>query len=119
MRNFYIEYKNNEILQSMVAEFSWTKNVLIHQIDNKSYEKFLLNQTNFDDTISEKYKSQAKLALKDEYVFDFLELSKDYSKRQLEELLIYNIRGFLEEMGGNFAFIGNNYHLNVVVMISI
>ena len=29
MRNFYMEYKDNEILQPMVAEISWTKNIVI------------------------------------------------------------------------------------------
>jgi len=29
-------------------KFGWSKNVLIHQIENKSYEKYLLNQTNFE-----------------------------------------------------------------------
>ena len=28
-------------------KFGWTKNVLIHQVENKTYERYLLNQTNF------------------------------------------------------------------------
>jgi len=32
------------------ARFGWTKAILQHQIDNKRYEKYLLNQTNFDQT---------------------------------------------------------------------
>ncbi len=60
----------------MTKKFGWSKNVFIHQIENKSYEKFLINQTNFDKTVPEKYKYQAKLAVKDEYTFDFLELGK-------------------------------------------
>jgi len=28
-------------------KFGWTKDVLIHQVENKTYEKYLLNQTNF------------------------------------------------------------------------
>ena len=31
-----------------VRKFGWTKDVLIHQIENKTYEKYLMNQTNFD-----------------------------------------------------------------------
>lgn len=141
MRNFYIEYKDNEFLQPLVAEISWSKNiiiiekcketlerefyikmtkkygwtkdVLINHIENKSYEKYLLNQTNFDETLPEKYVNQAKLAVKDEYIFDFMELSEEHSERELEESLINNIRAFLEEMGGNFAFMGSQYHINV------
>ena len=29
MRNFYVEYKDNEILQPLVAEFSWSKSIII------------------------------------------------------------------------------------------
>ena len=97
----------------MTKKYGWTKDVLINHIENKSYEKYLLNQTNFDDTVPEKYINQAKLAVKDEYIFDFMELSEQHSERELEESLINNMRAFLEEMGGNFAFMGSQYHINV------
>jgi len=141
MRNFYIEYKESPKLQSLTAEIGWTHNVTIfqkckdnlerefyilstkkfgwtyrvlsHQIDNKSYEKYLLNQTNFNETLPDKYKKQAKLAVKDEYNFDFLELSADHSEYELEIGLINSIRGFLAQMGTDFAFIGNQYKLKI------
>jgi predicted nuclease of restriction endonuclease-like (RecB) superfamily len=69
-------------------KFGWTKNVLIHQIENKTFEKYLLNQTNFDRTLSENIKNQAGLAVKDEYVFDFLELADEHSEYELEQVLI-------------------------------
>jgi predicted nuclease of restriction endonuclease-like (RecB) superfamily len=141
MRQFYIEYKEDEKLQPLVGEIGWThniiligkckdllerefyikmtkkygwsKSVLIHQIEGKAYECFLVNQTNFDKALEAKYKHQAKLAVKDSYIFDFLELSENYKERELELGLLNNIRKFLEEMGGDFAFIGNQYHLRV------
>ena len=141
MRTFYIEYKDNIKLQALTAQIGWTHNVVILQktkdvlerefymkmtikfgwtyrvldnhIDNKSYEKFLLNQTNFDSTIVEKYKHQAKLAVKDEYNFDFLELYENHSEHQLELGLINKIREFLAQMGTDFAFLGNQYKLEV------
>jgi hypothetical protein len=39
-------------------------NVLIHQIENRTYEKTLLNQTNFDTALHEHIRNQAKLAVK-------------------------------------------------------
>jgi predicted nuclease of restriction endonuclease-like (RecB) superfamily len=112
MRQMYLEYKDNAKLQPLVGEISWshnlvivskckddlerefyiqmtkkygwTKNVLIHQIEGKSYEKFLLNQTNFDKAVPAKYKHQAKLAVKDEYNFDFLEITEDHKEKELE-----------------------------------
>ena len=141
MRNLYVEYKDNEFLPPLVAEISWSKNivimekckdslerefyikmtkkygwtkdVLINHIENKSYEKYLLNQTNFDETLPEKYVGQAKLAVKDDYIFDFMELSEQHSEKELEQALVDNMKKFLEEMGGNFAFIGNQYRINV------
>lgn len=38
----------------MTKKYGWTKDVLINHIENKSYEKYLINQTNFDETLSEK-----------------------------------------------------------------
>ena len=107
MQQFYAEYQENEILQPLVAEiswskhliimskckdmqerqfyilatkkFGWTKDVLIHQVELKTYERYLLGQTNFDDTLSEKIKKQAILAVKDEYNFGFTELLGEHS----------------------------------------
>lgn len=141
MRQFYLEYKEHENLQPLVREiawshnliifskckdyqerefyllhvhkFGWTKNVLIHQVENKTYEKYLLNQTNFDEVLPEQSKSQAKLAVKDHYTFDFLELSDEHSEHELETALIRNIQRLLTELGGWFTFVGSQYRLQV------
>jgi len=141
MRQLYLEYYENEKLQTlsreigwshnvaiihkckdelerefyikMVMKFGWTYRVLDNHIDNKSYEKYLLNQTNFDNTVVEKYKYQAALAVKDEYNFDFLELGEEHSEHQLEIGLINKIREFLVQMGTDFTFVGNQYKLEV------
>jgi predicted nuclease of restriction endonuclease-like (RecB) superfamily len=103
-REFYIK---------MTRKYGWTKNVLIHQIEGSAYHRYLINQTNFDAALEEKYRHQAKLAVRDSYTFGFLEISESYSERELELGLIKNIRSFLMEMGGDFAFMGNQYRLEV------
>jgi predicted nuclease of restriction endonuclease-like (RecB) superfamily len=141
MRQFFLEYSKEPNLQPLVGEISWakhiaifskckdpqqrefyirmtrkygwTKNVLVHHIENRSYEKYLLNQTNFDQAVPEKYRLQAKMAVKDEYTFDFLEMDEDHSEAELENALVKNIRAFLIEMGGDFTFIGNQFRLSV------
>jgi predicted nuclease of restriction endonuclease-like (RecB) superfamily len=141
MRQFHMEYREHEKLQPLVGEiawahnlaimskckdslerefylrmtrkFGWSKNVLIHQIDNQSYEKSLLGQTNFDQTLTPALRAQAKLAVKDEYTFDFLELDAAHSERELERALIAKIEDFLRAMGGLFAFMGSQYRLEV------
>lgn len=141
MRTFYREYKEQPILQPLAAEISWTKNTLIldrcqnslqrefylratarfgwtrrvleHQIDNQTYEKYLLNQTSFDNALPQAVAAQAKLAVKDHYTFDFLELSDAHEERELETALIANVQRFLTEMGPHFTFVGSQYRLTV------
>lgn len=103
-REFYIR---------MTKKFGWTKNVLIHQIENQSYQATLLGQTNFDRALTPKLRAQAKLAVKDEYTFDFLELGDEHSERELERALIARIEQFLRAMGGLFAFVGSQFRLDV------
>ncbi len=141
MRQFYHEYNGHEKLQPLVGvvawahnvaimskckdplerefyirmtrKFGWSKNVLIHQIANQSYEKSLLSQTNFDQTLTPELRAQAKLAVKDEYTFDFLELGGAHSERELERALIGKIEKFLRAMGGMFSFMGSQYRVEV------
>lgn len=102
-----------EFYLRMTRKFGWSKNVLIHQIGNQSYEKTLLGQTNFDRTLTPELRAQAKLAVKDEYAFDFLELGAEHSERELERALIARIEDFLRAMGGLFAFVGSQFRLEV------
>lgn len=103
-REFYIR---------MARKYGWTKIVLTHQIENRTYEKTLLNQTNFEKNLPKGIKEQAKLAVRDEYTFDFLELGEEHSERQLESAVLSKIERFLKEMGGRFSFIGSQYRLEV------
>lgn len=141
MREFYLAYRSSQKLQPLVAEIGWshnrtifekckddlerefyirmtkahdwTKNVLIHQIENQTYEKTLLGQTNFAKTLPDESRALATLAIKDEYLFDFLELGDEFSERQLETAILTRVEPFLREMGGVFAFVGSQYRLQV------
>jgi predicted nuclease of restriction endonuclease-like (RecB) superfamily len=141
MRSFFLTYSGNEKLAPMVREIAWTHNILIMErchderqrefyirmtgkfgwtkdvlalrIQDQTYEKTLLGQTNFEKTLPEPLKSQAKLAIRDEYTFDFLELGEEHSERELERAIIARIEKFLREMGGMFAFMGSQYRLEI------
>ena len=141
MRNLYLEYHENEKLQTLSAEISWSHNlaileqckdnlqrqfymkmsrrmgwshnVLIHHIENQTYEKTIINQTNFGKTLPEPLKYQAKLAVKDDYTFDFVELNDEHTERELEKELLKKIEHFLREMGGAFSFVGSQYRVEV------
>ena len=141
MMQFYIEYQEDTNLQPLVAEiswakhlvimtkckdsqerqfyilatkkFGWTKNVLIHQIELKSYEKYLLGQTNFDSTLPESIRNQAALAVKDDYFVGYGDLDENYSEHELEQSIIENMRSFLAEFGTDVMFAGSQYRLEV------
>ena len=141
MRQFFKVYAGNEKLQPLVGEiswakhlciigkckddlerefyirmtrkFGWTKDVLWRQIENQTYQRTLLNQTTFDRVVAAERLPHAKLAVKDEYTFDFLELAEGHSERELQRGLIGRIESFLREMGGLFTFVGSQYRLEV------
>jgi predicted nuclease of restriction endonuclease-like (RecB) superfamily len=95
------------------ARNGWTKAVLQHQLDNKTYEKHLLSQSSFQQALSGNLRAQAFQAVKDHYSFEFLELAEEHSERELEQALIGNLRNFLTELGGDFAFMGSQGRLEV------
>ena len=141
MAQFYSEYNSHEKLETLSREISWSKNIIImkkckdlqmrefyilatkkfgwsyrvlkNQIDNKTYERYLLNQTNFDESLPQEIKNQANLFVKDEYIFDFLGIDDNHSEKELETALIKNIRNFLIELGYQFAFIGNQFKIEL------
>ena len=83
-----------EFYNKMTKRFGWTKDVLINNIENRAFEKYLTNQTNFDETVPEKYRPQAKLAVKDDYNFGFIEMGIEHSEAELEAGILKNIRAF-------------------------
>lgn len=141
MRDLHVSYGSNEKLTTLSSEISWSHNkailekcddplerefylrmsrkyawsyrALLNNIENQTYEKVFLGQTNFDVTLPANIKDKSKLLVKDEYTFGFLELDDEFSERQLEDGLIARVDDFLKEMGGIFAFIGRQYRLEV------
>lgn len=141
MVQFFSEYQSNEFLQPLVAEiswakhltimtkckdvqerrfyilatkkFGWTKDLLINKIEVKSYEKYLLGQSNYEDVLPENIKSQAALAIKDDYFVGYGGLDSEHSEYELEQSLIHNIQQFLAEFGPDVMFAGNQYRLEV------
>jgi predicted nuclease of restriction endonuclease-like (RecB) superfamily len=105
--------QQREFYLKSTRRYGWTKNVLHHQIDSRLYERTLLNQTNFERALPADVLPHAKLAVKDEYMFGFLDLAEEHSERQLELAILANVEPFLREMGGVFTFVGSQVRLEV------
>ncbi len=141
MKDFYLSYCEKEKLTALLAEISWTHHVsilerckdplerefyirmskrngwsyrtLLNHIENKSYERMMASQENFEANLPAKVSNEARLSVKDEYVFDFLDLGDEYSERELERAVGKNIESFLREVGNAYTFVGSQYRLEI------
>jgi predicted nuclease of restriction endonuclease-like (RecB) superfamily len=96
-------------------ENGWSRNVLTLMMKQNLYQRQseAPKITNFKNTLPALQSDLANEMLKDPYSFEFLTLSKPASERAIENALILQIRDFLLELGQGFAFVGNQYHLDV------
>jgi predicted nuclease of restriction endonuclease-like (RecB) superfamily len=88
------------------AEQRWSVRQLKAQIDLKLHQRQGAALTNFTEILGPDDADAALDAIKDPYVFDFLELSEHVRERELEQALIADIQKFLIELGAGFAFYG-------------
>ncbi len=96
-------------------EQGWSRSVLWHHIDTKLYQRQFQPEraANFQLTLPPAQSDLVREVLKDPYNFDFLTLADDAQEKDLERGLLEHIREFLLELGVGFAFVGNQYHLNI------
>lgn len=91
----------------------WSRNVLVHQIESGLYKRYGEAVSNFDIALPAPQSELARQILKDPYVFDFLTIGAEAKERDIENALLEQIRAFLLELGVGFAFVGNQYHLEI------
>ena len=143
MAKFAAEYTDTEFVQTVSAQIPWSHNVaimerikdgarrkwytqktiengwshsvLVHQIETKLYERQVLAHKveNFNNHLPVPQSELAVQTMKDPYIFDFIGFREDMAERDIEKALLKDITAFLLELGTGFAFLGNQYHLNV------
>lgn len=96
-------------------EYGWSRSVLVHQIELKLYGRQVTpnKTTNFNTMLASPQSELATQTIKDPYIFDFIQASKNMLEREIEAELVKNITKLLLELGTGFAFLGNQYHLVV------
>ncbi|ATR80057.1 PDDEXK nuclease domain-containing protein [Moraxella osloensis] len=94
-------------------EHGWSRNVLVHQIENGLLERTGQAVNNFSQILPEIQSDLATQTFKDPYIFDFLSLGEAYHERELETALTEHIMAFLLELGTGFAFVGKQRHIEV------
>lgn len=143
MAKFAAEYPDEQIVQEVLAQITWyhnialmdkvkgqeaslwyakesvkngwSRNVLVHQIESGLYERQAIAQkiSNFESLLPAPQSELAVQTMKDPYVFDFIPFKEDMVERDIENALVKDVTALLLELGTGFAFLGNQYHLNV------
>ena len=96
-------------------ENGWSSNILDLQIDRNLYKRQVgaAKTTNFKNKLPPTQSDMAQQAMKDPYVFDFIQAREGMVERELEDGLVKHITNFLLELGSGFSFVGRQYHLEV------
>ena len=140
MKQFHETYKDNEKLTPLVREISWTNNLIIlssaktdeerafylllvskeryskreleRQIRSGIYERTMLANEKLSPVVRE-LPQDTKDVFRDSYALEFLNLPTLHSEKDLQHALIGSLKKFILELGVGFAFIGEEYRLQV------
>ena len=94
-------------------EQGWSRSVLVHQIESGLFKREGHSVNNFSLTLPSPQSDLARQTIKDPYVFDFLNMTKEFNERELEGALLHHVKQFLMELGAGFAFVGRQVSLTV------
>ena len=104
-----------------VAEEHLSIEQLSKLIKEKAFEHSGTMPSNFVKTLTNASMARkAVMMFKDEYLLDFINVEQigeresiDVDERVVEKQIVENIKKFIMTFGNDFAFIGNQYHLEV------
>ena len=140
MRQFYETYRRDTKVSTLLRQLSWSHNLLVfsrckhseerefylrlaadrrlsfreleRQMDGCLFERAVLNPPKVAPLLRQLH-PDAETVFKDTYLFDFLDLPKNHSERQLQKALVAKLRQFLVELGPDFCFAGEEVRLQV------
>ncbi|PNY79491.1 PDDEXK nuclease domain-containing protein [Deinococcus koreensis] len=140
MEQFYRTYQGSPKLAPLVRELSWTHNLLImgrtqggqerefylqaaiqgrwskreleRQMDGSLYERALTEPARLSPALVAQ-QPEAATVFRDSYLLDFLNLPAGHSEHDLQHGLVSHLKDFLLELGPDFAYMGEQYRLQV------
>ena len=140
MKQFYETYKDNKKLTPLVTEISWTNNLIIlssaktdeerefylllasreryskreleRQISSGIFERTMLANKKLSAVLRELPQETANV-FRDSYALEFLDLPTPHSEKDLQHALIGSLKQFILELGVGFAFVGEEYRIQV------
>ena len=134
------QFKINDIKHSILAEISWTHHLTIisrtkseeerefylrlsikegysvreleRQINSGIFERTMIGKSKISTALKEIHPNITD-AIKDSYVFEFLNLPEPHSEGDLQKGLIKQMRNVILELGKDFLFVGEEYKIQV------
>ena len=98
----------------------WDKYDLRNRLKEGLYQKQGVAANNFLQTMSVNDARKAVGMFKDEYLLDYINIEEmevdkpeDIDERVIEKAIVRNIKKFIMTFGRDFAYIGNQYHLEI------
>ncbi len=134
------DFQHHEFVSSLMTQINWTHHLMILSKAKSAGEKLFylllsineklsvkelerqLNTATFERTLfgnqivsamPTQFPDTLKNFFKDPYIFEFLDLPDGHSETDLEKALIKNLQKFIIEIGKGFAYMGNQFRLQV------
>ena len=139
MKQFYETYKDDEKVATLWRVLPWSHNKRImslktpqervfylnlaiqgnysyreleRQIKSCVFERTMLGNENLFEVMAQ-LPQDTKNIFRDSYTLEFLDLAPKYKERDLQKALIGSLKDFILELGIGFAFVGEEYKLEV------
>jgi len=140
MKQFYETYEGNKKVSALLTQLTWTNNLLIlssskseeerefyiltsikgkyssreleRQIQSGMFERTMLANEKLSSVMTQLPQDTNNI-FKDSYSFEFLNLPEKHKEKNLQKALIGSLKEFILELGIGFAFIGEEYRLQV------
>lgn len=143
MKQFYETYRDNESVSPLVTQISWTNNLLIlsgtktmeekefyirmciknnytkreldRQINSGYFQRYMLSEGKSKESIIkvEGEEDYPNTRILDTYSLEFLDLSNEYTEKDLKKAIISNMKNFILEIGKDFTYVGEEYRIQV------
>lgn len=123
-----ITWSHHQVLMSKVSsqeeyvwylektlEHGWSVDELASQVKGQLYERQVVANkiSNFENRLLIEQKDIVISTMKDPYMFDFINYTEDMLETDIENELVRNVTSLLMELGTGFAFMGQQYHLEI------
>jgi predicted nuclease of restriction endonuclease-like (RecB) superfamily len=108
-----------EFYVTMCANERWSVRVLRDRMNGMLFERTAIAKQPESvirqelEQLAKDQPTEPKLFIKDPYFLDFLDLKDNFSEKDLENAILYELERFLLELRGGFTFVGRQTRIQV------